>query len=88
MTRPPRPDAMIHIELCGGRRDGQPDMVPARHLSVPLALPEWCGPSVDDLRDPDPAGHLRGSYAQVIYEWDGTVTEQGRYRFRWKRPGR
>lgn len=64
----------VEIELYGGAKDGH-TFAATGPLSDVLRVPELPG---SWWRYPDD----QSGWPQAIYRWDGTVTEQGRRRYR------
>lgn len=83
MTPPPATKVRAVISG-GGPRDGTELVIEARMLGCGVSLPEPVRPVVLDLAsgallDDDP---FALTFTQVRYEWDGTRTSDGVYRFR------
>jgi hypothetical protein len=70
-----RADDPITIVLCGGQRDGQHIRTLHKHLQTPIETPEIDRPSL---------AHLAPGFRLAVWEWDGTRTHSGLYRFREK----
>lgn len=70
------------IELCGpGWRDGERGTVQASHLAHGILTPERDPPGVTDYVS-EPTDWPELTLRQVLWQWDGTTTADGTFRFR------